>query len=312
MSVASTTRIEQRFAFGYHLNTWDLAGGDLDAALRFLRASGFGWFEALTGDSLSTDFARRHMTLGDLAPPAPTTDAAWLERLALFSRAQLQSGIRLASLYANVELVNPRLWPAERAMLEGLTRMLKGFDAPLLVLGGGPPDTPQRPHTDEDLARFVAALGEIGRYTASLGIATVYHPHLDTFVERRDQLDRVMDRLDTDVVGLCIDPAHLVHFGADPVDAVRTYASAIRYMHFKDTRVGPELRGHARYRAFCELGAGVVDLRGLSAALLEIGYDGLVIVELDASEKAAEASARESIAYLTDTLGLRLDPQDRR
>jgi inosose dehydratase len=163
-----------------------------------------------------------------------------------------------------------------------------------------------RPQTPDDVVRFTDALAEVGRYTQSLGIATVYHPHMDTFVERRDQLDRVMDRLDTDVVGLCIDPAHLVHFGADPVDIVRTYAGAVRYMHFKDTRVGPELHGQARYGAFCELGAGTVDLRGLTDALLQTGYDGLVIVELDASEKAAEESARESVAFLTETLGLQL------
>jgi inosose dehydratase len=308
MSAGAATRVQQRFTFGYHLNSWDLAGEPLDAALQFLAESGFGWFEALTGDSLSTDFARRHMTLGDLAPPAVVTDAAWLDRLALFSRAQIEHGIRLSSLYANVELVNPLLWPAERTMLEGLARVLKGFDAPVLVLGGGPAETAHRPQTDEDFVRFTDGLAEIGRYTQALGIDTVYHPHMDTFVERRDQLDRVMDRLDTEVVGLCIDPAHLVHFDADPVDAVRTYGAAIRYMHFKDTHVGPELHGHARYGAFCELGAGVVDLRGLTDALLEIDYDGLVIVELDASEKPAEQCARESIAYLTDTLGLQLTP----
>jgi inosose dehydratase len=233
-------------------------------------------------------------------------DVDWLERLALFSRAQIEHGIRMSSLYANVELVNPQLWPAERTMLQGLARVLRGFDAPVLVLGGGPADTPHRPQTDEDFVRFTDALVEVGRYTQDLGIATVYHPHMDTFVERGDQLDRVMDRLDTSVVGLCIDPAHLVHFGADPVAIVRTYASAIRYMHFKDTRVGPDLAGHARYAAFCELGAGAVDLRGLTDALLETGYDGLVIIELDASEKAAEESARESIAYVEQTLGLQL------
>ena len=54
----------QRFSFGYHLNTWDLAGEPLDKALEFLHGAGFHWFEALAGDTLATDFARRFMTLG--------------------------------------------------------------------------------------------------------------------------------------------------------------------------------------------------------------------------------------------------------
>ncbi|RUU69692.1 sugar phosphate isomerase/epimerase, partial [Mesorhizobium sp. M2C.T.Ca.TU.009.01.2.1] len=120
--------------------------------------------------------------------------------------------------------------------------------------------------------------------------------------------DRMMDELDTAHDGLCIDPAHLAQTNSDPVDAVRTYISAVRYMHFKDTHVDPALQGYDRYAAFCELGAGVVDLPALVDVLLDAAYDGLAIVELDASKKTAEQSAIESIAYLRGTLGLELTP----
>ena len=80
-------------------------------------------------------------------------------------------------------------------------------------------------------------------------------------------------------------------------------------MHFKDTRVDPVLRGYDRYAAFCELGAGVVDLAGLVDVLLDANYDGLAIIELDASKKTAEQSTLESIAYIRDTLGLTLTPK---
>jgi inosose dehydratase len=41
--------------------------------------------------------------------------------------------------------------------------------------------------------------------------------------------------------------------------------------------------------------------------LLKTGYDGLVIIELDASEKSAEESCRESVDYVTKELGLTLN-----
>jgi inosose dehydratase len=176
------------------------------------------------------------------------------------------------------------------------------------VLGGGPSEAIAGPHTAEDYRAFRRSLEDIGKRTKDLGIATVYHPHLDTFVERRDQLDRMMDELDTSAAGLCIDPAHLAHTNSDPVDALRTYVSAVRYMHFKDTRVDPALKGYDRYAAFCELGAGVVDLAGLVDVLLDAHYDGLAIIELDASQKTAEQSTLESIAYVRDVLGLALTP----
>ena len=298
----------QLFSIGYHLNSWDLAGLPLEPAFAFLAGQGFGWFEILAFTSLSDQFARKYMAIGNQPPPGVTTDTDILRRYALLSQAQRAHGIRLSSLYVNATFTNPVAWPYERDVLESLARLLKGFGAPVLVLGGGPSEAAAGPHSAEDYRAFVAALEDIGRRTRDLGIASVYHPHLDTFIERRDQLDRFMDLVDTDLVGLCIDPAHLAHTNSDPVDALRTYIGAVRYMHLKDTHVDPALRGADRYAAFCELGAGVVDLPALVDVLLEARYDGLAIVELDASKKTAEASAIESIAYLRDTLGLELTP----
>ncbi|MDQ0470488.1 sugar phosphate isomerase/epimerase family protein [Labrys wisconsinensis] len=298
----------QRFSIGYHLNSWDLTGQPLRPALDFLAAQGFGWFEILAFTSLSDQFARKYMQLGNLAPPGVTTDTDILRRFALLSEAQSALGIRLSSLYVNATFVNPVAWAYERDVLVALARLLKGFGAPVLVLGGGPSEASGNRHGPQDYKDFCRALEDIGRRTADLGVATVYHPHLDTFIERRDQLDRMMDELDTSVAGLCIDPAHLAQTHSDPVDALKTYVSAVRYMHFKDTRVDDSLVGPERYAAFCELGAGVVDLAGLVDVLLDADYRGLAIVELDASQKTAEQSTLESIAYLRDTLGLALTP----
>lgn len=307
----ATRAARQKFSIGYHLNSWDLTGQPLRPALEFLSGQGFGWFEILAFTSLSDQYARKYMQLGHMGPAGVMTDTDILRRVAVLSEAQSELGIRLSSLYVNAVFTNPVLWPHERDVLVALARLLKGFGAPVLVLGGGPSEFIAGPHDAQDYRDFCAALEDIGRRTNDLGVATVYHPHLDTFVERRDQLDRVMDILNTDHAGLCIDPAHLAQTHSDPVDAVRTYASAIRYMHLKDTRVDPALEGYDRYAAFCELGAGVVDFPGLVDALLDADYAGLAIVELDASQKTAEQSTIESIAYLRDTLGLALAPARR-
>ncbi len=221
---------------------------------------------------------------------------------------QEELGLRLSSLYTNAELINPNTWPGERDTLHSIVRILAGFGAPLLVIGGGPPDRPDRPRETSRL-RPLLPLARGDRRDRRLARAeTAYHPHLDTLVETREQLDEVMARLDTSKCGLCIDPAHLIQAGSDPVAAVRDYGEAIRYMHFKDTYAPQGAVGPARYAAFCELGAGAVDLPAITAELLRQGYDGLAIIELDRSEKTAEESARESVAYIRDTLGLELTP----
>jgi inosose dehydratase len=278
-------------------------------ALHFLAEQGFPWFEILDGTALSEHFCRRFMTLGNMAPPAPRSDADILSRFALLSDGQRREGIRLSALYVNAEFINPKAWPTELALIEGLLRVSRGFDAPILCLGGGPPESADASHGPADYRAFSEALDEVGRRSNDLGIKTVYHPHLDTFVETREQLDRLMDTLDTRLVGLCIDPAHLAHTDSDPVAALRDYLPVVRYMHFKDTRVGASIKGLDRYTAFCELGAGVVDFEELTNTLLSAEYDGIVIVELDASQKTAEQSALESIAYLRNELSLTLTPR---
>jgi inosose dehydratase len=303
-----TTAPAQRFSIGYHLNSWDLGGLELKPGLRFLHAEGFRWFEALARDGFSNDFARRFMRAGEVGPPVVTTDLFLWPRIALFSRVQEELGLRLSSLYCNAELINPATWAEERDTLHGIARLLSGFGAPILVIGGGPPASFKGPHTASEYDRFCRSLEEIGELAAALGVVAAYHPHLDCFVETREQLDEVMARLDTARCGLCVDPAHLVTTGADPVAIVRDYGEALRYVHLKDTTAPAGAVGPARYAAFCELGAGVVDLPGMTGELLRQGYDGLAIIELDVSAKTAEQSARESVAFVREQLGLELTP----
>jgi inosose dehydratase len=186
-----------------------------------------------------------------------------------------------------------------------VTRFLHSLGAPILVCGGGPPEGSEK-RTAADYRDFAERLHEIGRYSADLGIRTVYHPHLDTFVETREQLDQLMQALNADIVGLCIDPAHFQVKRSDPVDIFRTYASAIDFVHLKDC-TGDEttLRGYDRYRAFAPLGTGMIDLHGIMAALLAAEYAGLVIVELDYSEQPDD-DCRRAAAYIREELGLEL------
>jgi inosose dehydratase len=296
----------QKFDFGFELIMWDLGGYSVTDALDLLAREGFGWFEALFGDTLGGDFSRRVMTLGPRELPKVISDVEIFDRMAAFARAQAEHELRLASLFCDGDWLDPQLWPHEFAKAQVLTRFLQSCDGPILVCGGGPPE--DAPRTRTDYENFVGRLHEIGRFTADLGLRTVYHPHIDTFIETREQLDRLMEVLDTDLVGLCIDPAHFQLKRDDPVDIFRTYGAAVNYVHLKDVS-GDEstLSGLDRYVAFCPLGAGIVDLPGIVNALLDLEYDGLVIVEQDISEQPDE-DCRRSAAYIRDELGLRVTP----
>jgi inosose dehydratase len=296
---------QQRFTFGYHLNTWDLGGLSLADGLEVIRRNGFSYVEALARDELSNDFARRYMGTGYQPVPMGTTDIDFLGRIEHFSKAQ-DEGLRLSSLYVNREFVNPLSWDAERATLDAILRLLHGFDSPGVVLGGGPPAR-GTDHSPELYRRFAKSLGEIGARAENLGMWAAYHPHIDTFIETREQLDRVMNELDGSAAGLCIDVAHLTLAGSDAVAAIHDYASAVKYVHYKDVADPSLFSGAERYDAFRSLGDGVVDMAGVTRELLAADYDGIVIIELDSTEQDPEEALQASVSYL-EGLGLSLNP----
>jgi inosose dehydratase len=296
----------QRFEVGFAMNTWDFGPGTLHDGFACLRASGVGCFEALLGDSLTFDQARLYHQVGDLRLPVALRDYELLSRLSAFSQAETEFGLRVSSLYVNPHWIQPLLWPVELDLIRAIARFLRGCGATVMVAGGGPPARAGF-HTADDYRAFASALGEAARETAAVGVQLAYHPHLDCFVESREELDRLMDVLDAPEVALCIDPAHLQATGSDPVDALETYIGRVAHVHLKDWAGDVNATGRARY-AFRTLGDGIVDLRAFVDVLLEAGYAADAIIEIDALDVPAEESCRAALAYLQDGLRLRPGP----
>lgn len=123
-----------------------------------------------------------------------------------------------------------------------------------------------------------------------LGLDTVFHHHAGTYVETPDEVARIMDITDPELVGLCLDTGHYYFGGGDPREALASYAGRIRYLHFKD--VNPARLFEVRTRGlgfhdavaanvFAELGKGAVDFPGLIRDLRDRGYQGWACVEQD-------------------------------
>jgi len=121
-------------------------------------------------------------------------------------------------------------------------------------------------------------------------VEPVFHPHAGTFIETADEIDQLMERLDSDLVGLCLDTGHFRYGGADPARCVRDYASLLRHVHLKDC--SPAVledvvaRGGAFEEAvhrgvFAPLGAGEADIGAVLGALRDVGYRGWLVVEQD-------------------------------
>jgi inosose dehydratase len=157
----------------------------------------------------------------------------------------------------------------------------------------------------DDYRRMGRLLTEIGRRTADLGVTLALHPHMGALSQAPADVARVLDAADPRYVKLELDIAHYTQAGGNPVDAIRTYASRLLFLHIKDVE-SPAPGGAAGSYRFVELGRGKVDVPGVFEALRAVGFDGWAIIELDdVPDKARtpKASAEISKRYLAG-LGL--------
>lgn len=134
-----------------------------------------------------------------------------------------------------------------------------------------------------DYERLGKLLTEVGRRTADAGVPLVYHHHMNSIGERPHEIEAVVKATDPRYVKLLFDTAHYQQGGGDPVAGIRKYADRIAVLHIKDLESPvPGATGDlSRSYRFVELGRGKVDLKGVFAALKDIGFKGWAIVELD-------------------------------
>ncbi|MBL7187969.1 MAG: TIM barrel protein [Phycisphaerae bacterium] len=150
--------------------------------------------------------------------------------------------------------------------------------------------------TNEQWKVFARGAEDVARAVKSrTGLSTVFHHHCAGFVERPDEVARLLDMTDPDLLGLVFDTGHYAYGSGsnDPgvvLEGLDLFAERIWYMHFKDCdpKIADSARGEGwdyfeavRRGVFCELGQGCVDFPAVLKWLTQRNYDGWAVVEQD-------------------------------
>jgi len=146
------------------------------------------------------------------------------------------------------------------------------------------------------------------------GMRCAAHPHVGGYLETDFEIDALLERTDSELVGLCFDMAHIAYGGGDPVAVLDKWRDRTWYLHIKecDGRVREEVIGRegdyydgVSSGVFPELGKGTVDWQGINRILHEMDFDGWGTVEQDILPGIgidALASARGNRAFLRQEL----------
>jgi len=173
-----------------------------------------------------------------------------------------------------------------------------------------------RPLTSDEKKHMTEMLGVIDDICGEHGLDQVLHPHVQTVVETKDDISRVLDSCD---VTFCLDTGHMAFGGQDPVEFAKMAMDRVGHVHLKDIRldmVAPVLRREVSLMAatqagvFTPLGQGDVDILGVVQTLEAAGYRGGYVIEQDTAitggfpddGEGPVEQVSESLKYLTDVV----------
>lgn len=211
------------------------------------------------------------------------------------------------SAEAEIEALQPRL-----ALLKGMgckvciacetsNAIHSDFDKPLSA----------RPVLSEgEWVSFTQRLTSVAEYLEGEGIDLVYHHHMGTIVQSREDIGRLMD-LTGPAVKLLLDTGHALWGGSDPAELARTYRDRIGHLHGKDIRPINRARADVKDWSFLRAvlssvftvpGDGCIDYVRVLNELPD--YSGWIVLEAEQDPDIADplVYARMGRNYLVDVL----------
>ena len=205
-----------------------------------------------------------------------------------------EARLPLISAYCPMNLTDADRRKDETDRLLRWGKLIRGCGGTVAVIG---PNGVKRPGYDFNAskANIVAALNDMCKALAGIGVIGAVHQHTGTCIEMRDEVYAVMEAADTRYVKFGPDIGQLAKGGADPLKIVNDFLSIIRHVHLKDFNGGPHWEG------YCPLGQGKVDIPAIMGALEKARDLKIAMVELDPSPNPPMTpleTARVSKEYL--------------
>lgn len=211
-------------------------------------------------------------------------------------------GLSLLSAYVQINLLDPAAKQAEYDETMATTRLLSRMGCQWVVLSDALFVSAMRSRragrirqqdglSEDGWRRFIANAGAYAkRALEEFGLQAVFHPHVGAWIETEAEIDRLMQETDPRYLNLCLDTAHCMYGGGDPVAVGRRWRERLKYLHIKECaahKLSSVRENEWDYfkgvemDVFPKLGRGAVDFAGLLDLLREIDFAGWAVIEQD-------------------------------
>lgn len=208
--------------------------------------------------------------------------------------------LRLTTQWKSVLFSEPRRHDHELASYREHVLFLKKFGCKVVStaeIGGSILNQDPRRGQDETFVQrldqdgwkyLTEGLNQAGEICRDNGMKLVYHHHAGTVVEQPEEIDRLMEMTDPNLVYLLYDTGHGYYGGNDPIELFDKYYKRIKYIHLKDVRqevLEKARRKHYSIRQcirdglFTVPGDGCLDFHAIIHAIIEKGYTDWALIE---------------------------------
>ncbi|CAI3922928.1 Sugar phosphate isomerase/epimerase (YcjR) (PDB:3KTC) (PUBMED:30742415) [Commensalibacter communis] len=198
------------------------------------------------------------------------------------------------------QLPKPKQYPNQRHAAPYLTIMDWGHDVRDYAAGHSD-RAPRLPLND--WKGMVETIKLIAKHSFdTYGIRTVIHPHAGGYIEFSDEIEKIVQDIDSQTAGLCIDTGHTYYAGMDPVKTLSHYQERIDYIHFKDINLSVfhnVMQEKIRFfdacakGVMCPIGQGILDYPSIYTMLKQIKYEGFITIEQERDPRHADGSLQD-------------------
>lgn len=170
-------------------------------------------------------------------------------------------------------------------------------------------------YTDEQWELIAKGFNEMGRLAKEKGMYFTVHHHMGTGVQTEEEIDKLMELTDPDLVYLLFDTGHLSFSGEDVIGVLKKYVHRTKHVHLKSIRQSvideAKVKGYSfldcvRAGSFTVPGDGDFDFTPVFDILDEAGYEGWVVVEAEQDPAIANPYEYAVLArnYIREKTGL--------
>jgi inosose dehydratase len=178
----------------------------------------------------------------------------------------------------------------ELAHIDGHAHWLAAVGAETLVLAAIPERNPTSATeaamlTNAEWAHLLHLVGSVEHVCARHRLKVAVQPRFGSIIQGPKEIERLLVGSEA---GVCLDLAHLVLAGADPIEVIELTAGRIQHVHLND--VDPDLARQVRERSigyneavarnlYLPIGEGGAEVARATEALRASGYRGWYVLE---------------------------------